>query len=118
MHLKNDDSFDRRNVMLMLFSVVLFATNTLLVRAVAIHAPAANGWVAIVFRGAVGTLVVFALFGWGRGLVPSRLFSNGLVLTREWGQAFRIHMSVNGRLAVSPFAGVGATAALARVSGL
>ncbi len=82
MHLKNDNSFDRRNVMLMLFSVVLFAANTLLVRAVALHAPAANGWVAIVFRGAVGTLVVFALFGWGRGLAPSRLFSNGLVLTR------------------------------------
>ena len=82
MHLKNDDSFDRRSVMLMLASVFLFATNTLLVRAVAIHAPAANGWVAIVFRGAVGTIVVFAMFGWGRGLVPSRLFSSGLVLTR------------------------------------
>lgn len=82
MHLKNDDSFDRRSVMLMLGSVVLFATNTLLVRAVALHAPAANGWIAIVFRGAVGTLVVFALFGWGRGLVPARLFSNSLVLTR------------------------------------
>ena len=68
--------------MLMLGSVVLFATNTLLVRAVALHAPAANGWIAIVFRGAVGTLVVFALFGWGRGLVPARLFSNSLVLTR------------------------------------
>ena len=82
MHLKNDDSFDRRSVMLMLASVFLFATNTLLVRAVAIHAPAANGWVAIVFRGGVGTIVVFAMFGWGRGLVPSRLFSSGLVLTR------------------------------------
>ncbi|MEO5713320.1 MAG: DMT family transporter [Luteolibacter sp.] len=82
MHLKNDDSFNRRSVMLMLASVVLFATNTLIVRAVAIHAPAANGWVAIVFRGAVGTLVVFALFGWGRGLVPSRLFSSGLIMTR------------------------------------
>ncbi|MEO8614441.1 MAG: DMT family transporter [Luteolibacter sp.] len=82
MHLKNDDSFDRRSVMLMLASVFLFATNTLLVRAVAIHAPAANGWVAIVFRGAVGTLVVFAMFGWGRGLVPSRLFSSRLVTTR------------------------------------
>ncbi len=82
MHLNNDDSFDRRSVMLMLASVFLFATNTLLVRAVALHVPAANGWVAIVFRGGVGTIVVFAIFGWGRGLVPARLFSSRLVLMR------------------------------------
>ena len=31
MHSKNDDSFDRRSVMLMLASVVLFAANTLLI---------------------------------------------------------------------------------------
>lgn len=50
MHLKNDDSFDRRSVMLMLGSVVLFAANTLMIRAVALHTPAADGWVAILFR--------------------------------------------------------------------
>jgi drug/metabolite transporter (DMT)-like permease len=82
MHLKNDDSFDRRSVILMLGSVFLFAANTLLVRAVAIHAPAADGWVALLFRGIVGTIVVFAMFGWGRGLVPKRLFSSRLVLMR------------------------------------
>ena len=82
MHSKNDDSFDRRSVMLMLASVVLFAANTLLIRAVAIHAPAASGWMATLFRGAVGLVVVFAFFGWGRGLAPSRLFASRLIITR------------------------------------
>ena len=82
MHLKNDDSFDRRSVMLMLGSVVLFAANTLLIRAVALHTPAADGWVAILFRGAVGMLVVYALFGRGRGLDLSRMFSGRLITIR------------------------------------
>jgi hypothetical protein len=72
MHLKSDDSLDRRSVMLMLSSVVLFAANTLMIRAVAQHTPAADGWVAIIFRGAVGLAVVYALFGRGRGLDPHR----------------------------------------------
>jgi drug/metabolite transporter (DMT)-like permease len=82
MPLKNDDSFDRRSVMLMLGSVILFAANTLLVRAVALHTPAADGWVAILFRGAVGLLVVYALFGMGRGLEPKRLFTGRLITLR------------------------------------
>lgn len=82
MHLKNDDSFDRRSVMLMLGSVVLFAANTLLIRAVALHTPAAGGWVATIFRGAVGLLVVFALHGRGRGLDPQRLFRGKLITIR------------------------------------
>src|SRR6478735_7813938 len=82
MHLKNDDTFDRRSILLMLSSVVLFATNTLLIRAVALLAPAADGWVAMLFRGGVGLLVVFALFGFGRGLDPKRLFSGRLIVTR------------------------------------
>ena len=56
MPLKNDDSFDRRSVMLMLGSVILFAANTLLVRAVALHTPAADGWIATILRGGVGLL--------------------------------------------------------------
>ena len=82
MHLNNDDSFDRRSVMLMLGSVVLFATNTLMIRAVALHAPAADGWVAIIFRGAVGLAVVFALFGRGRGLDWKRMFRGRLITIR------------------------------------
>lgn len=82
MHLKNDDSFDRRSVILMLGSVVLFAANTLMIRAVALHTPAADGWVAIIFRGAVGLAVVYALFGNGRGLDLKRLFRGGLITIR------------------------------------
>jgi len=82
MHLKNDDSFDRRSVMLMLGSVVLFAVNTLLIRGIALHTPAASGWVATLFRGGVGLLVVLALFGRGRGLNPKRLFTGRLITIR------------------------------------
>ena len=82
MHLKNDDSFDRRSVMLMLGSVVLFAINTLLIRAVALHTPAADGWVAIIFRGGIGLLVVYALYGIGRGLESKRLFTGRLITLR------------------------------------
>lgn len=82
MHLKSDDSFDRRSVLLMLGSVVLFAANTLIIRAVALHTPMADGWVATIFRGAVGLLVVFALFGRGRGLDPKRMFTGGLITLR------------------------------------
>jgi drug/metabolite transporter (DMT)-like permease len=82
MHSKNDDSFDRRSVILMLGSVVLFAANTLIIRAVSLHAPAADGWLATVFRGAVGLLVVFAVFGRGRGLAPSRLVASRLMVAR------------------------------------
>ncbi len=82
MQLKTDDSFNRRSVILMLGSVVLFAANTLLIRAIALHTPAADGWVAILFRGGVGLLFVFVLFGFGRGLDMKRLFSGRLITIR------------------------------------
>lgn len=82
MHQKTDDSFDRRSVMLMLASVVLFAANTLLIRAVAQHTDAADGWLATLFRGAIGLLVVFALYSRGRGLDPKRLFTGRLITIR------------------------------------
>ncbi|MES2658410.1 MAG: DMT family transporter [Verrucomicrobiota bacterium] len=82
MHLRNDDSFDRRSILLMLASVVLFATNVLLIRAVALHTPAADGWVGMLFRGGVGLAVVFALHGFGRGLDPKRLFKGRLITIR------------------------------------
>lgn len=82
MHLKSDDSFDRRSVLLMLASVILFAANTLLIRAVAQHSPAVDGWMATLFRGAVGLAVVFACFGNGRGLNPERLLKGRLITIR------------------------------------
>lgn len=78
----NDDSFDPRSVTFMLASVVLFAANTLIIRAVSLHAPGADGWLASFFRGAVGLAVVFALFGFGRGLRPGRMFASRLVAVR------------------------------------
>ena len=80
--MKNDDTLAPRSVMLMVTSVLLFATNTLMVRAVALHTPEANGWVAILFRGAVGMMVVYALFGKGRGLDLKRMFTGRLITIR------------------------------------
>jgi drug/metabolite transporter (DMT)-like permease len=71
-----------RSVILMLASVVLFAVNTLLVRAIATAAPGADGWMATLMRGAVGLLVVVAMFGHGRGLRLSGIFHSRLVLLR------------------------------------
>ncbi len=82
MHLKSDDPFDRRSVMLMLASVIFFAVNTLLVRAVALHVPAADGWMASFFRGVVGLAVVFLMYGAGRGLRASRLVMGKWVIIR------------------------------------
>jgi drug/metabolite transporter (DMT)-like permease len=66
----------------MLVSVVLFASNALLVRAVATHAPQADGSLAALLRGVVGLAVVFGLFGFGRGLRPAGIFNNRLVFLR------------------------------------
>jgi drug/metabolite transporter (DMT)-like permease len=82
MHSKNDDSFDCRGVLLMLASVVLFAANTLLIRAVSQWAPAADGWVATIFRGFVGLVVVFIFYSRGRGLNLKRIFCGTLITTR------------------------------------
>jgi drug/metabolite transporter (DMT)-like permease len=79
---KTDDSPDLRSVMLMLGSVVLFAANTLAIRAIALRFPEADGWLASLFRGVVGLIVVFALHGWGRGLQPRRLFASRLITMR------------------------------------
>lgn len=82
MYLKNEETLDRRSVMLMLASVILFAANTLLIRAVAAHYPGADGWMATLFRGVVGMAIVFALFGWGRGFAPGRMFASRLITIR------------------------------------
>jgi drug/metabolite transporter (DMT)-like permease len=80
--MNHDDTFNRRGVMLMLGSVFLFAVNTLMIRGIALHSPAASGWVATIFRGSVGLLMVFALYGRGRGLNPKRLFTGRLITIR------------------------------------
>jgi drug/metabolite transporter (DMT)-like permease len=80
--MESDDAFDRRSILLMVTSVVLFAANTLLIRAISLHYPAVDGWIATLFRGAVGLMVVFCVFGMGRGLEPKRLFTGWLITSR------------------------------------
>jgi drug/metabolite transporter (DMT)-like permease len=75
-------SLDRRSALLMLASVGLFAVNTLMIRAISLHNPAVNGWLATAFRGGVGLIVVFTVFGKGRGLQPARLFQGRLITIR------------------------------------
>ncbi len=82
MQASQDDPTDPRSVALMLASVGLFAANVLIIRGVALAAPAADGWLASLFRGAVGLVVVVALFGFGRGFQPRRLFASRLVAAR------------------------------------
>jgi drug/metabolite transporter (DMT)-like permease len=82
MHTTQDDPPGCRSMTLMLASVVLFAANTLAIRAVSLHFPAADAWLASFFRGIIGLTVVFALYGRGRGLQPERLFSNKLIMLR------------------------------------
>jgi len=66
----------------MLTSVILFSINTLIIRSISQRFPAADGWVASLFRGIVGIVVVFALHGRGRGLQVNRMFANRLVVLR------------------------------------
>lgn len=66
----------------MLASVALFAVNTLMIRVISLHHPAVDGWIATIFRGAVGLIVVFSVFGNSRGLEPKRLFTGWLITIR------------------------------------
>lgn len=80
--MKPPDSHDPRGVLLMLLSVLLFAANTLLMRALSLHIPAADGWMGILYRGSVGMLMVGALYGFGRGLSLKALIGSRLVALR------------------------------------
>jgi len=73
---------DGRSLFLMLLSVVLFSANTLLIRGISVHAPEADGWVAALFRGVFGLVVVSACYGFGRGFEPKRLIGSRLVMIR------------------------------------
>lgn len=80
--MQNETSInDRRGIFLMLLSVLLFAINTLIVRGVEIYDPAADGWMATCFRGAIGLVVVACLYG-GRGLALKRLLGSKLIFWR------------------------------------
>ncbi len=65
----------------MLLSIVLYAGNVLVLRAVARVSPEADAWVATAFRGGVGIILVAALFG-GRGFQSMNLIRRPLVLAR------------------------------------
>jgi drug/metabolite transporter (DMT)-like permease len=70
-----------RSIVLMLCSVILFALNILLIRGLSLHLPAADGWVATLFRGMVGMAVVCIFFS--RHIVTfGRLFTRPLVILR------------------------------------
>ena len=71
-----------QSIGLMLGSVVLFAANALLIRGLSLYAPAVDGWVASLFRGAVGIVIVVTFFGFGRGFQLSHLITNRLLFIR------------------------------------
>ncbi|GAA5482778.1 DMT family transporter [Haloferula sargassicola] len=72
---------EKTGITLMLGSVVAFAANALLIRGLSLAVPAADGWVASLFRGVVGLLVV-ALFFWRKGFQPRHLFTHPLLIVR------------------------------------
>src|SRR5690349_14194424 len=80
--MKPPDPNDPRGLALMLLSVFLFSANTLLLRALSLHLPAADGWMGVLYRGTVGMLMVAALYGFGRGLSLKALVGSKLVALR------------------------------------
>ena len=86
--MKPPDAPDPRGLLLMLLSVFLFAANTLLLRALSLHLPAADGWTGLLYRGAIGMLMVAALYGFGRGLSWKALVGSKLVALRGLVGAF------------------------------
>jgi drug/metabolite transporter (DMT)-like permease len=79
---REDEELDLKGVAWMLASVVLFAGNTLLIRGASLVSAGADGWMATLFRGAVGVFLVAALYSGGRGFEWRRMFSNRLVVLR------------------------------------
>lgn len=77
-----DEQLDLKGVAWMLASVVLFAGNTLMIRAASLVTDGADGWMAALFRGAVGVLILVFFYSNGRGFEWRRMFSNRLVVLR------------------------------------
>jgi drug/metabolite transporter (DMT)-like permease len=80
--MKPPDPPDPRGTLLMLLSVFLFAANTLLLRAMSLHLPQADGWMALLYRGVVGMGMVAALYGFGRGFSMRAMLGSRLVVLR------------------------------------
>lgn len=77
-----DENLDLKGAAWMLASVVLFAGNTLLIRAASMVSAGADGWMAALFRGLVGVLILVIFYSNGRGFAWRRMFSKRLVLMR------------------------------------
>jgi drug/metabolite transporter (DMT)-like permease len=77
----NDPNPERRGILLMLVSILFFAVNVLILRAVALAAPSADGWVASSYRGIVGGVLVWLVYR-GRGFEPRNLLRQPWVLAR------------------------------------
>lgn len=77
-----DESLDLKGVMWMLASVVLFAGNTLLIRGASLVSAGADGWMATLFRGVVGVIILLVFYTNGRGFEWRRMFVNRLVVMR------------------------------------
>jgi drug/metabolite transporter (DMT)-like permease len=74
-------SSERQGVMLMLASIVFFAVNVLMLRGISLRCPAADGYVASVYRGFWGLATVWLAFR-GRGFEPRRLVTRPILLLR------------------------------------
>lgn len=77
-----DETPDLKGVIWMLISAVLFAANTLLIRAASLASAGADGWQATLFRGAVGIGILAIFYTGGRGFEWKRIFANRLVVLR------------------------------------
>ena len=78
----DDECLDLKGVGWMLASAFLFAGNTLLIRAASLASSGADGWMATLFRGLVGVLLLVVFYSNGRGFEWRRMFSNRLVVLR------------------------------------
>lgn len=72
---------EREGLALMVLSVFLFSLNVLVLRAIALRWPGADGIMASFYRGWVGLIVVVLMYR-DRGLEPRRLFNRPLVVLR------------------------------------
>jgi drug/metabolite transporter (DMT)-like permease len=77
-----DESLDLKGATWMLASVVLFAGNALFIRAASLASEGVDGWMASLFRGAVGVILLQLFYTRGGGFQWRRMFANRLVVMR------------------------------------
>ena len=78
-HLTSDE---RRGALLSLLSVVFFAANILLLKALIVYVEAVDGWVGTLVRGAVGLVILALLYRGGRRLQWLPLIKDPVLLVR------------------------------------